>query len=95
MSAVPKEILEASRSGAQPKVEVPSEEAQWQHVYDDFVRTKKQCGESVSGLTFAKFERTLRKNRDQLMQKTNCKSVKFSVYVKNNRAALKASPVRH
>ena len=43
---------------------------------------------------FEKFKNTLRKNRDQLLQRHACKSVKFSVYVKDGKAALKASPVR-
>lgn len=66
----------------------------WQRVYDDFVRTKRECGENVDGLTYEKFETTLRKNRDQLVQKHGCKRVKFSVYVKDGKASLKATPVR-
>lgn len=66
----------------------------WQRVYDNFVRTKRECGENVDGLTYEKFETTLRKNRDQLVQKHGCKRVKFSVYVKDGKASLKATPVR-
>jgi hypothetical protein len=58
------------------------------------VRTKKQCGEPTDGLTFEKFQATLKKNRDALMQRHNCKRVRFSVYVKEGRASLKATPVR-
>jgi hypothetical protein len=67
---------------------------EWRGVYEDFIRTKSQCGEPTAGLTFEKFQQTLKKNRDTLVSKTNCKKVKFSVYVKEGRAALKASPVR-
>lgn len=70
------------------------ENSEWLTVYDDFIRTKRQCGEPVDGLTFEKFQQTLRKNRDTLIQKHGCKRVKFSVYVKDGRASLKATPVR-
>lgn len=68
--------------------------AEWQKVYEDFIRTKKECGEPTDGLTFEKFQQTLKKNRDALMQRHGCKRVKFSVYIKEGRASLKATPVR-
>lgn len=68
--------------------------AEWQKVYEDFIRTKKECKEAVDGLTFEKFQQTLKKNRDALIQRHGCKRVKFSVYVKEGRASLKATPVR-
>ncbi len=69
-------------------------EQDWKQIYEEFRRTKMQCGEPVDQLTFAKFEQTLAKNRDQLIQKHNCKRVRFSVYVKEGRASLKATPVK-
>jgi hypothetical protein len=66
----------------------------WLTVYDDFIRTKKQCGEATDGLTFEKFSHTLKKNRDQLIARHGCKKVKFSVYVKEGRASLKATPIK-
>ncbi|MEZ4259160.1 MAG: MXAN_5187 family protein [Polyangiaceae bacterium] len=68
--------------------------AEWKGVYEEFLRTKRECGEPTDGLTFEKFQQTLRKNRDALMSKHGCKRVKFSVYVKEGRASLKATPVR-
>lgn len=70
------------------------EAGEWMAVYEEFIRTKRQCGESVDGLTFEKFQGTLRKNRDALVQRHGCKRVKFSVYIKEGRASLKATPVR-
>jgi hypothetical protein len=70
------------------------ETSEWVSVYEDFVRTKKQCGEPTEGLTFEKFSHTLKKNRDALIQRHGCKRVKFSVYVKEGRASLKATPVK-
>jgi hypothetical protein len=70
------------------------ETAEWRRVYDEFLRLKKECGETTDGLNFEKFKSTLRKNRDQLLQRHGCKSVKFSVYLKEGKAALKANPIR-
>lgn len=70
----------------------PSDE--WRQVYDDFLRTKRECGEPTEGLSYEKFQHTLKKNRDALIERHGCKHVRFSVYVKEGRASLKATPVR-
>jgi hypothetical protein len=87
---VPPEIL-AQATGEH---KVSDDAKEWVAVYEDFIRTKKQCGEPVEGLTFEKFSHTLKKNRDALVQRHGCKHVKFSVYVKEGRASLKATPVK-
>lgn len=76
------------------KASAEDDTADWPQVFEDFLRLKKENGESTDGLTFEKFQKTLRKNRDALVQQHGCKHVKFTVYVKEGRAALKASPVR-
>lgn len=63
-------------------------------VYDQFLALKQSCGESTAGLTYQKFSEKLIKNRDDLMAKTGCKEVRFTVYVKDGKAALKATPVK-
>ncbi len=77
-----------------PASSASSEEGEWLRVYEEFLDMKRQCGEPVEGLTFAKFTATLRKNRDALMSRHACVSVRFTVYAKEGRAQLKASPVR-
>jgi hypothetical protein len=69
-------------------------EEHFPQVFDEFVAQKKNCGETIAGLTFAKFADKLRKNRDDLMTKTGCRAVRFTVYVKDGKAALKATPVK-
>jgi hypothetical protein len=66
----------------------------WRRVYEEFVETKKKCGENIEGFTYEKFEQTLKKNRDVLVSRHGATRVKFSVYVKEGKAALKASPVK-
>jgi hypothetical protein len=70
------------------------EEAEWHAVYQELVALKQQCGENVDGFTYEKFEKKLRENRDTLMNRHGARRVKFSVYVKDGKAALKASPLK-
>lgn len=85
---VPQSLIEASAPGVQ------GEETHFREVFDQFVETQKECGASVSGLTFDKFVRKLHSARDQVMKRHNAPGVRFTVYVKEGRAALKASPVK-
>jgi hypothetical protein len=63
-------------------------------VYQEFLRLRVDCGESVEGLTWDRFRDKLRKNRDALALKYACRTVRFQVYTKDAKAALKATPVR-
>ena len=85
------QLLRASASDAEGS---SPEAAGFEKVYSEFIQLKERCGESVEGLTLAKFSEKLRKNRDQLVGKYNCKAVKFQVYIKDGKAALKATPIR-
>jgi hypothetical protein len=71
-----------------------AEEQHFQDVFREFVATRDQCGEPNDGLTYDKFVAKLRKNKEQLVQKYACKTVRFQVYVKEGKAALKATPVK-
>ena len=44
--------------------------------------TKQKCGESTSGLSYEKFEGTLKKNKAAIQQRHKVDRVKFTVYVK-------------
>jgi hypothetical protein len=70
------------------------EQAHWREVFEQFVSTKKQCNEPTDGLVFEKFSTTLGKNKEQLVSRTGARAVRFSVYVKDGKATLKASPVK-
>ncbi len=71
-----------------------NEEVEWRMVYEEFVATKRNCGEPTDSLSYEKFEGTLRKNKTAIVQQHGVQRVKFTVYVKQGRAALKASPIR-
>lgn len=69
------------------------EEAHLREVYEQFLQVRQQCGESSAGISYERFSAKLRTTRAQLMEKHRAASVRFTVYVKNGKAALKASPV--
>ncbi len=85
---VPQSLIEASAPAVQ------GEETHFREVFDQFLTTQKECGAPVNGLTFDKFVRKLHAAREQVMKRHNAGSVRFTVYVKEGRAALKASPVK-
>ncbi|MCP3140582.1 MXAN_5187 family protein [Pyxidicoccus xibeiensis] len=107
-SARPAEVaipMPPPRSVAPPPAAIPlpglgnsavalSEEQHFQEVFREFVTTRERCGEAADGLTYDKFVQKLRKNKEQLVQKYACKTVRFQVYVKEGKAALKATPVK-
>lgn len=70
------------------------EERHFQEVFRDFVSTREKCREPADGLTFDKFKMKLLKNKEQLVAKYQCRTVRFQVYVKDGKAALKATPVK-
>jgi hypothetical protein len=86
-SVVPAETLGVFANEAE-------EQVHWREIFEQFVSTKKQCNEPIDGLVFEKFSATLAKNKEQLVSKTGARAVRFSVYVKDGKATLKASPVK-
>ncbi|NOJ86864.1 cell division protein FtsK [Myxococcus xanthus] len=71
-----------------------TDEQHFQEVFREFLTTRERCGEAADGLTYDKFVQKLRKNKEQLVQKYACKTVRFQVYVKEGKAALKATPIK-
>ncbi len=86
-AAAPVAVAPASQGG-------DSQNAEWLNVYEEFAATKQRCGESLDGFTFDKFQSTLKKHRDAIVERHGVRRVKFSVYIKEGKAALKASPIK-
>jgi len=72
----------------------PRGDPYFKQVFDQFVSMKRSCNEPIAGLVYERFAEKLVKNRDDLMLKTGCREVRFTVYVKDGKAALKATPVK-
>lgn len=94
---IPAELLQAAArpmTTPVPRSRPPPDEEHFHEVYLEFVAQRERCGESADGLTYERFATKLRKNRDQLVAKYACRTVRFQVYVKDGKAALKATPVK-
>ncbi len=83
----------APAAGASPAAPDADEE-HWQQVFQDFLGVREQCGEPSEGLTYERFRQKLQKNKEGLIAKYSCRGVRFQVYVRDGKAALKATPVR-
>jgi len=75
---------------------VPKDEeaAHFHQVFEEYLALRAKCGESTTSVPADKFFAKLQSNRDQLIAKYGCRSARFSVYVKDGKAAIKATPVR-
>lgn len=71
-----------------------ADHAHFKETYERFLEMRKRCGEPTSDLAFDRFLQKLAKNREGLIKKYNCRTVRFQVYEKDGKAALKATPVR-
>ncbi len=88
------ELLQAAARAAPAAAPEVDEETHWQQVFQEFLRTRASCGEPSEGLTYDKFRLKLDGNKAALVSKYGCRTVKFQVYVKDGKAALKATPVK-
>ncbi len=89
VARVPQELL--AQTAGDPSDE---ETAHFREVFQQFRAMKEQCGEPTASLTFDKFKVTLEKNRDQIVKRHGARRVRFTVYAKNGKAALKATPIK-
>lgn len=76
--------------------ELPLErdEVHFRQVFDEYLALRAKCGESITAVTMEKFREKLISNREQLVNKYGCRTARFSVYVKDGKAAIRATPVR-
>ncbi|MGZ3455217.1 MAG: MXAN_5187 family protein [Polyangiales bacterium] len=94
VSKIPDELMAAAKSGEVKAIESADELVMWKQTFEEFVSMRQKCGEPTTGLSFEKFQVQLRKNKEQLVKQYNCRRVKFTVYEKDGKAALKATPIK-
>ncbi len=103
---VPVEFLSAMRHEAgrevtgiakTPKAVSEKDEAYFEAVYRDFLKLRRACGEVLDPTDdrreYRRFRNKLMFTREQLIERFGCRDVRFRVYTKDGKAALKASPV--
>jgi hypothetical protein len=93
------ELTEASSAPVIPEPQTESsalspDEAHVREVFTEYVAARRQCGEPTASLTLDKFRAKLATNREQLIAKYACRTARFSVYIKDGKASIKATPVR-
>lgn len=84
-------MFQAATPPASPE---ESDEEHWRAIHAEFLRVRGQCGEPTEGLAYERFRPKLEKNKLQLVERHGCRTVRFSVYVKDGKAALRATPVK-
>jgi hypothetical protein len=70
-----------------------ADEAHLRETFDKFMALRAETGES-GNLSYDRFAAKLRQNREQLLARGNARTVRFTVYKKDGKAAIKASAVR-
>ncbi len=104
VASVPADLL-AQSAGEAPIPDPPppraaengldaADRAHFEEVYERFIDMRRRCGEKTADLAFDRFLKKLTKNRENLIKKYHCRTVRFQVYEKDGKAALKATPVR-
>lgn len=79
--------------GAAESGEISLVDDSFRTLFEEFIALKRECGESTASLSYEKFASKMRASRDSLMAKHGCDEVKFQLYVRDGRAAVKAKPV--
>jgi len=90
--AAPQAAAEPAPAEAQAPAD--PDEAHFQETYRRFIELRAENGEPADRVSYEKFTAKLRKNRDELLAKHGARGVRFTVYVKDGRAAIKASALR-
>ena len=81
-----------SLTGSRVDIDPLSDNACFKQLYEQYVETQKQCGEDTGKFTLEQFVSRLAREKDRLIKNYNCKNVKFSVYIKDGKTSLKATP---
>ena len=83
-----------SQTGSRVDIDPANDTEYFKSLYQEFLDTKRRCGESTDRITLERFVNRLARNKQALMEQYECATVRFQVYVKDGKAALKATPVK-
>jgi hypothetical protein len=91
----PRAFVAAPEADEDGESELDEREAYYREVYDEFLQVKMACGEPTNNFSFDKFVKKLQKNTSDILRKRpDVQDVRFSVYVKDGKAALKAKIIK-
>ncbi len=63
-------------------------------LFEAYSQARRECGEDPQGLTRAKLDRLVDRQRAAIQQRFGCDDVRFRVVVENGKAKLKATPIK-
>lgn len=63
-------------------------------LFSSYLSARKECGESISGVTRERLEKVISEQRSALRRRYACDDVRFRVVIENGKTKLKATPVR-
>ncbi len=90
VAQIPEELIRATLDAEATDPDEPH----FREIYEQYLSTRRQCGEPTAGLRYERFRETLVKNRRQIIERHGASKVRFKVYVKQGKAALKAVPIK-
>lgn len=87
-ASAPGDTEQAAKLAAEP------EDEYYQRVYREYVAAKREVGEDVSNIPQEKFVQRLKANESTLMQRNQCRMVRFEVETNGNQVNLKPVIIR-
>lgn len=87
-------VADATESMAAIASITTDEASHFQATYEEYIAIKERCGEPTAGLTFERFEQTLKSRKAEILAQHDAHDVRFSVYEKDGKAKLKATPIK-
>ncbi|MFL6230378.1 MAG: MXAN_5187 C-terminal domain-containing protein [Pyrinomonadaceae bacterium] len=86
----PREQAERKRHASFVCADARSDKAAVKNLYDALLEAKKNCGEPVEDLSFAKFHRMIASKTDALKERLGCERVRYSIYTEAGHVSFKA-----
>lgn len=72
----------------------PYDESHYRTVYNEFVSSKAELGEAVENITYEGFRAKLRTSEQQLLERHQCRAVRFQVIVRDRTVSLRPQLLR-
>ena len=81
-----------SLTGSRVDIDPLSDNEYFKLLYEQYTTLQQECGEETGKFTLEQFVSKLAHQKEQLIKTYKCKNVRFSVYKKDGKASLKATP---
>ena len=90
--ATPVQQSAPSKSESRLAGEKEADSHPYQELFEKYVETRKQCGESVASMKYETFSETIEKQKKQIQEKVKGRDVEFYITVEDGKTKLKARP---